>query len=132
MLGRERAHTGSTDLLGIQIRGGGEGGLRDRVVERPVRVDVRGEADGLNAIPVGATGSAETPAHFSTQAADLPQSPLLCLSQCSACGQQSSAAATDASCATVRALAAAAGSMATERAVKATIMARAMLIVLQD
>ena len=63
------------------------------------------------------------------QSADFPQSPLVCLSQCSACGQQSDVAAADLSVEKVPAPAEATGSRPTERAVKTTIMARAMLMV---
>src|SRR4030042_788812 len=75
---RADAHTCSTASLRIQARGGGEGGLDDRVVAAPVRADACGAADGLNTTLVGARGSAETPAHFSAQSADFRQSPLVC------------------------------------------------------
>jgi hypothetical protein len=80
-------------------------------------------------MPAGVTGSAETPEHLSRQSPNFSQPPLVCLSQCWASGQQSDAAAADISGETATAPAEAIGSMDTERAVKATIRARAMRMV---
>jgi hypothetical protein len=62
----------------------------------PLRVEARVEDAGLNATLVGSMESAETPAHFSVHSADFPQSPFVCLSQCS-CWQQSEVATTSVS-----------------------------------
>jgi hypothetical protein len=94
----------------------------------PVRVEALGEDAGLSATRVGATWSAETPEHFSVHSADLPQSPLVCLSQCCPGGQQSDGATTETFGEETPALAAAIGSIATEKAVKATIMVLRMLM----
>ena len=127
---RADAHAGSTVSVRIQTRGGGEGGVDDRVVRVfPVTNAALRESDGRNAIPDGTTMAAEKFEHFSTQPASFAQPPLACLSQCCPGGQQSDGSVTDVSDDEARALAPATGSMATERAVKATIMARAMLMV---
>jgi hypothetical protein len=73
-------------------------------------------------------GSAETPEHLSMQSANFSQSPLVRLSQCCPGGQQSDGAAIENFGEEIPALAPATGSMATEKAVKATIMVRTMLM----
>jgi len=63
------------------MRGGGEGGVDDRVVAVSARVNACAAADGQNATPVGVTGSAETPEHLSMQSPNFAQPFLVCLSQ---------------------------------------------------
>lgn len=82
----------------------------------------------MNATPVGIRGTPETPEHLSMHSANFAQSPLVCLSQCCPGGQQSDGAAIETCGEETPALAAATGSRATERAVKATIMVRTMVM----
>jgi hypothetical protein len=102
--------------------------LDGRAVTIPVVGGAWGEADGMTATPLGIRGTAETPEHLSMHSANFAQSPLVCLSQCCPGGQQSDGAAIEICGEETPALAAATGSMATERAVKATIMVRAMVM----
>ena len=104
--------------------------MDDRVRVFPAKSVALGEGDGLSASPDSARVVAEKLEHLSAHPASFAQPPLACVSQGCPCGQQSEGTATDVSVAKARALAPATGSMATERAVKATIMARTMLMVL--
>lgn len=86
------------------------------------------KGDGARVTSDGATAAAEKLEHFNAQAADFPQSPFACFSQCCPCVQHSCAALKYVSAEKPRVSAPATGRMVRERAVKATTMARTMLM----
>jgi hypothetical protein len=113
----------------IQTRGGGEGGVDARVVRVfPVTNAALRESDGRSAIPDETTVAAEKLEHFAAQPGSFAQPPLACLSQCCSGEQQSEGRVMDVSDDEARPLAPATGSTAMEKAVRAAIMVRTMLM----